>query len=660
MKEKPAILGPAIGKRDMDGRREARVGTVFLLSNGVVTTTPSTHAMQRTSWRDALNKNRAANGLPSLTEREVEDEVRHSVDLLFDDRHVLIRPEPQAMDQAFEADELLQTQKLVSSKREIRYLNTQNKTIRDALRARGENWRMSRLPVSPIDMNMLIASSVAALGCEPIYFYNQSTGTRFLTLGRFASLDTLPDEAFRKQFTEIIIYSDKRNRFWNLEVDIFPQGCAFTRQAFKSLNADSLTIDELRAVYRRLLDDFRQAVPADLHDENTGNIEWRNELCSALTVQPNAVETEILIQGISSEFYRQIKWLPGCRIENGELIFDPIFDELEADPGNAELQAICDPRAKAIIFNYIRECSTIEYINIGCIEHSLSSTRPTNTQRYIVQLKEASKPEPELRILRFQKWGVKEHLDEGRNLLDSIMLSMDYTDYVLDRRLGSRQLGMNLSGWLATGRIEETYGGMNCEYCGSRCWTVYFERAYVPGEATDKIPPNHYANPEFNRRFARLLGEAAAVNCIVGRADEQHGKQVIFDDGDEVIACNAGMPESLIVSDHTGAFTQWEEPLARDAEAYAAPVNRRVAHMLNATEFAGIYLGAFQTRFEQVQQEYKNHKTAFDRLFGHRPVDAAGSFAYRWEKILARLSQTDAAELTRLIRSHINPGTPSP
>ena len=655
MNEELDILGPDIDDRDASGRRKARVGTLYLKSNGLVTS-GNMHVLQRLAWFNHLDKVRAGKGLPALTEDEKDDEVAHSVDLLFSDKHVLIRPDPNAMALAFEADERLQT---LVSKLSIRYLNTQCALVRDALRARGENWRMSRLPVSSDEMNKLITDSVAALECQPIYFYNQSTGTRFLTLGKFASLEDLPGEAFRRQLQEIIQFSATTNRFGNPEIDVFPPDGAFSRKTFKTLDAGTLPDAALRAAYRDVLTAFRQAVPAELHSEATANIEWRNQLCAALTRQPNALESGNLIQGISSVFFMQIKWLPGCHIDKGELIFDPIFDELKAAPNNEELHPLFNPRAKAILFNYIRERSTIEYINIGCIEHSLSATRPQDTERFIVQLKEAGKPEPELRILRFQKWDVKMHLDENHDLLTAVMKSMEYTDYILDRRLGCRQLGMNLPGGLSSGRIEETYAGKNEQYHGARCWTVYFDREYVTGEATDKIPLRHYTSPDFNLRFARLLGEAAAINCIVGRADEQGS--VIFDDGDEVIACDAsGTPDRLTVSDHTGAFAQWEAPLTRDAEAYAKPINWRSAHMPNAPEFADAYLRAFQTRFEQVQQEYKKRKKAFDRLLGHRIDDPNGSYAHRWKGVLERLVTSDAAELTRLIRSHIKPGAPAP
>ncbi len=646
------ILGEPIFARDETGRLKSRIGTIFLKTPGLVTQT-GIHATQRLAWIKELNRERLEAGRPKLSNKEFDDEMTHSVDLLFDDHFVLIRPDPYAMALAFEADELLQT---LVSKRKIRFLNTQQESVRNALRARGENWRMSRLPVSPEEMNRLIANARVAINGMPLYFYNPSTGTRFLTLETFEWLESRSDDVFHKHLEEIVHHSSMRNRFGYPEIDIFPPGCAFTRQAFEALNVEGLSTEALHTAYRKLLDVFRESVPLSLHEETFENIEWRNLLCTALIMQPNAIAPEELLQGLSPEFYMQIEWLPGCRIEEGELLFDPVCEELEITPNDTELTAICDQRAKAVIFNYLREFGTIEYINIGRISRSLSRRVPITQRRtnvYIVQVKEVGKPEPELRILRFQKWGVCEHLDEGKDLIQSIMEAVDYTDYILDRRLGCRQLGMNLPEKVTTGRIPETYTGTNRSYIGARCWAIYFERSYIHGRATDKILPQCYDDPEFNRRLARLLGEAAAVNCIVGRAYPDMG--VMFDDGDEVVVLDVdGLPTHLIVSDHTGTFTQYEHPLLSSAKAYAAPVNKRLQHIRNKAEFAQLYLSSFQNRFEHVQQEYRRRKRAFDTLFKHRPLDKAGSFAYRWLCILTRLDDTDAAMLTQHIRCQID------
>lgn len=645
------ILGDPIFSRDETGRLKSKIGTFFLRTPGLVTA-PGIHATQRILWIKALNAERRQAGLPLLTNEEVDAEMERSVDLLFDDQFVLIRPDPYAMELAFEADELLQA---LVSKRKIRYLNTQHERIRSALCARGENWRMSRIPCSTEEMNQLIASARVAIEGLPIYFYNPSTGTRFLTLDTFGWLSRLPDDLFRTQLQEIAKHCALRNRFGHPEVDIFPPGCAFTRQAFEALNAEGLPGPALRAAYQKLLETFRAAVPEQLQDEVVDNPEWRNLICSALTTPPNAVTAEEIIPGISPEFYMQIEWLPGARIEDGELIFDSLFDEPESVAEDPSLGALCDLRAKGVIFNYVRELGNLELINVGRIARSLSTRKPDAHQRanvYVVQVKEADKPNSELHILRFQKWCVYEHLDEGKDLITAIMEAADYTDYVLDRRLGCRQLGMNLPAKVTSGRIRETYAGINKAYHGARCWVIYFEREYIRGHATDKIRARLYANPEFGRRVARLLGEAAAINLIVGRTYTD--KRVMFDDGDEVIVSDAdGLPDHLIVSDHTGTFTEYQCPLHVCAFDYAEPVNRRAAYLPNAAEFAELYLQALHNQFTHTQQEYRRRRRAFDNLFKHHPVDPAGSFAYRWQCVLKRLDTTDAAALVAAIRSHI-------
>ena len=64
-------------------------------------------------------------------------------------------------------------------------------------------------------------------------------------------------------------------------------------------------------------------------------------------------------------------------------------------------------------------------------------------------------------------------------------------------------------------------------------WSTYFQRDYIRGIASDKIPACRFEDPAYALQFARLLGRAAAPNMIVGRCDLNG--QVLFDDGDEVV-----------------------------------------------------------------------------------------------------------------------------
>jgi hypothetical protein len=246
-----------------------------------------------------------------------------------------------------------------------------------------------------------------------------------------------------------------------------------------------------------------------------------------------------------------------------------------------------------------------------------------------------------------QKWGIREHLNEGKDLLPSIMEAEEYTEYILDRRLGCRQLGMNLPPRMTTRKISEHYRGTR--YDGQLIWSTYFERDYLPGLASDKIPRSRFMNPAYCIKFAELLGKAAASSLIVGRMNLQNS--VLFDDGDEVILENgSGLPTELIVSDHTGTFTDYFSPLDTFASSYAAPILRRIPFFPSPQAVIDAYLASFVERVLHIQQDYRLRKRAFDMLFKHRPRDERGSFAYRWERVLDRLNHTKPANLESAIR----------
>ena len=645
-------IGEPLFAQDPTGRPLSRVATVFLRTPGLVTL-PGIHAMQRLAWVAALDADRAAAGATPLTDAERDAEFDASADLLLDGNTVLIRPDPSRMDLAFQADDFLQT---LVSKRHIRFLNTAHAAVRNALRGRGENWRMSPLPQTLEEIIALIADSRSAIQHAPLYYYNRATGTRFLTCEAFRWLATLDDAVFRAQLDEIARHCARRNRLGHPEIEVFPAACPFDRSAFAALAGPADTCAALRLRHAALAADYEAAVPPTLRTDAPEDPEWRKAMCAALLKQANAAVSDEIVSGLSAEFYLQIEWLPGARIEDGELIFDPLFDDCAVHPDDAGLRDLCDLRAHGFIFNYVREFREIEYINIGRISRSLSrrdviSQRPTV---YITEVKHIHTDEPVVRILRLQKWGIAEHLDEGKDLLRSIIEAEDYTDYILDRRLGCQQLGMNLAPQVVSRRISETYTGTQALYCGQTYWITYLERPYLAGWASDKIPPHRYENAAFNLSLARLLGAAAATNLIIGRTRTDRAT-VLFDDGDEIVLFDADdMPLNLLVSDNTGTFSHYRQPLLELAAAYAAPINRRARLMPNARAFAACYLSAFVVRFDSTRCEYLRRKRAFDKLFSHRTRDEGGSFAYRWECILARLAASRSEPLAEAIRKAID------
>jgi hypothetical protein len=108
-----------------------------------------------------------------------------------------------------------------------------------------------------------------------------------------------------------------------------------------------------------------------------------------------------------------------------------------------------------------------------------------------------------------------------------------------------------------------------------------------------------------------------------------------------------------VVADQMGTFADYQTELEHFAADYAGPVNRRISLVTDPAEFAALYVESFELRFEKIQSEYQKRKRGFDMLFKHRPRDEAGSFAYRWERVLDRLRRAEPRHLGQLIRSFI-------
>ncbi len=649
------VLGEHPFAKDTGGRLRSPIATLFLRTPGLVTL-PGIHATQRVAWVDALNVLRTAEGRPPLDPAEVELEWAESVDLIIESDTLLIRPDPEALDLAFRGDELLLE---FVSKRQIRFLYVTNLKVRNALRDRGEYWRMSPLPRTGEEMREMILASRLGIGGGVIYYFNRVTGTRYLTLAEFRSLARFSDEDLRVHLVEIQTNCRRRNRVGNPEIDFFLAEGRFGEADFRALDFKELDAAAVRAAHAELGGRFEGAVPAHLREDNPEDIEWRNRMFGVLLGQRDEAINEDVLMGLSPEFFMQVEWLPGGRIEDEELIFDPVFDELDRAPENLILRRLCDLRARAFIFNYIREYGNIEYVNIGRISRSLSYRSYIGGLRhnvYIAQVKRRDLAEPVVHIVRVQKWGVPDHLDAGKEFFAAVMESDEYADYVLDRRLGCRQLGMNLPPRVVTRRIQERYAGPTKRYAGATYWLSCFERDYIDGRATDKLPPAAYRMPDYALRLAALLGEAAAPNLIVG-STERDGSPV-FDEGDEVVCFDEqGLPARIQVADHTGTFMDFTSPFVRLAPAYALPVNSRLGLLPDARAFSEAYLAAFVSRFTHIQHDYRRHRRAFRALFRYRPRDEKGSFAYRWERVLDRLEAADPAAVGGVIREHVKHST---
>jgi len=313
-----------------------------------------------------------------------------------------------------------------------------------------------------------------------------------------------------------------------------------------------------------------------------------------------------------------------------------------------------DAIAHELICNLTREYDGIEFINVGKIVRSLSRRVFTGGRRdvYVAHFRSRGSTSDELHIIRFQKWGVRERLDEGKSMLQSMREAEEYTDYILDRRLACRQVGMRLAARLWVRKVQERYRGVQQSQVGQTIWTPYIEREYIPGIATDKVPRAKLNDSAYAVQLAEALGRAAATNLIVGRAGPTG--QVVFDDGDEMLTEDvAGKISDIVVADPTGSFMNFQNELSLDAPAYADPIRRRLTFVPDSEAFTQAYVDAFAKQFESTQNSYRRRRKSFDALFRHRRRDPEGNLAHRWATVLARLDQSDAESLSNIIRENL-------
>ena len=157
-----------------------------------------------------------------------------------------------------------------------------------------------------------------------------------------------------------------------------------------------------------------------------------------------------------------------------------------------------DEKSRKFILNFVREYGDLEFVNVGRVIGSLSrrAAMPGRRGVYIAVLKQRHNTDEIVTIIRMQKQGVREYLDQGLSLLDAMISAEEYTEYILDRRLGCRQLGMNLPLRVTAKKISERYTPpRGAPYS---IWTPYFEREYIRGIATDKLPPSLFESREFS------------------------------------------------------------------------------------------------------------------------------------------------------------------
>lgn len=623
-----------------------QIATVFPQA-GVVVTLPGIHATQRAAYLDHVDAQRRTQGLPGLNEAEREAILETSVDLIVKEGKILIRPDPNRMDLAFEADTLLQER---VSKRRIHFLFVSDPRVRHAISQRGEAWRIYALPRSAEQIKRLISGARISAGGRAIYYYNALCGIRILTCQEFAKLGEFCDEELRPHLVEIATLAGRHNIRGYPELQPFMIQGNFSIADMAQVPWATLTPLDLRQKFAQWYARYLAAVASGFERDDIEDAPWRNHMYAALVGHEDDELSESDLLGLSAEYFMQIEWLPGARIENGEIIFDSVSDE-QAASGDV---GPCDMVVHGLICNLMQEQSDLEFINIGRVISSLSKRTASSGRRevYVEHFRTTGANQDTLQIIRMQKWGVREHLDDGKDLLRAMIEADEYTDFIMDRRLGCRQLGMRLSPRVSVRKVMERYDGQQKGAVGTTIRSTYFQREYLVGLASDKIPNSKLKDRAYATALARCLGEAAAPNMIVGRCDPEG--RVIFDDGDEVVVEDEdGMPATIVVADHTATFGDYRGELMRAAPAYADAINRRAASVAELEEFTQAFLEGFLTRFRHILADYHSRPRAYDALFRNRRCDPAGNLAFRWKLVLSRLNQAHPDELAQEIRRHV-------
>lgn len=660
-------VGADLFAKGPNGRYVSSIATWFP-RHQVLVTEPPLHALQRAEFQRWYRQAQLDAKLPEPKERSVNWAAAESVDLIIAPGDViLIRPEMYRLDLAFLADKQLQDDPGIPEGR-IRFLGKHNQRVRQALKERGDLWRLGEAPQRQ-DTAPALELAPLPIGCGAIYYYNPHTGTRLLIYAEFDRLGALDDEALAAQLDEIGRYSSRRNRHGHPEIGfVSADALKFGASNFAGLKFPEMSSAVLRAKYQELRDLFAAAVEGELRKHPRDSAEVRRLLQALIAAESSAPRSTDEARSSDNDILPKVCWLPGGHFEEGEFFFSAAFLKTRREPQPpSELEPLWDPLARGFIANFIREHSHIEYLNLGRVKSPPAEPLASRGRRgvYVAEIKLRGESLPRVLVLRVLRWGIRERLGElnrdGRpkTFDQAVFETEEYIDYVLDRRLACLQLGMRLPRRVNMRRVTEVYDGIREEYRGRPLPVIYFERDYLPGTAANRLPERKLAEPEYTQALARLLGQAAAPNIVVGRTLNPQAPgvpgAVLFDNGDEIIVEGPdGLPAEMLLVDHSGAFADWRtDSLLPFARSYAAPVNDRVTQVADPKAFAEAYLAAFRAELDRLLSDYRQRRRAFDGLFKPQPQMAEGSLTHRWECVLKRLADTDPEALTQAIRQHI-------
>lgn len=644
------IIGDNFLAKDNTGRPLNTLATVFPGFHLAVTGRNEIHGMQVDRAIHYLKSIVPGAEASPLTENICRDAVCVNI---FRER-IILRIEQDNIGKGLAADLLLQR---FIPKAAIQFTGHHLAEVRKALRLRGEIWRFSPPPIMEKDFSDLLCHCRTRIKTGVRFFHNKHTGEHVLTYQEAEAVRALFSEHTHEALAcirEIIHLSRLLNHQGYPELSFLVPagrepdarmleeivGSPAPDENFAALQARPVhQIEKSRIIYERFLREFAEHAGPDLLSDDPGNTLWRaTVLCRLYNIDERTTAEWAL--GLGPEFYLNIRWLPGALIAQDQLCFEPEAPD----------------RIKKLIEYYLRTRNDFLSINVGSIVTPLTDRNQAGEERevFIVNLS-LPDDQKDIRHIRMSKWDVLHRIKQGLSLEQAITDTRIYRDFIIDRLVAIRILGLPIPEFKQID-IEDELGA-------STIPVYYFERDYIPGIATDKIPTLFYARAGFLPQLAFFLGQAAAASLVLGRTDPR-SNQLYYDDGDEIIRLDAaGLPIAFMLLETTGSFKDWTTPIEN---MLPHCIEHFVRHMEKARQ-----QGAAQPEFSSALQSFsdglKNEILRMQALIDDisadiRPLFSDRSFEdggirCRWEGVIDRLGRTRPEQLETLIYGspHIRP-----
>lgn len=628
------ILGPDFFSWDEGGQLLSPIAVIFprLL---LLVTGRGIHAELIVTAEAILRDRCRQKEQRELTAEEEYELYEKVVPLMVRDKTVLIRSFPDDMDRVFAADELLQR---LLPKASIQFTGIHIASVREQLRRRGESWRISPAPRSSKEIYHFIRSCRVHVNTNATYYQNAQSGERFLTYEEFQRIRPLLRKAPQKAMSrlrEIHQLSQLVNDQGVPELSFFlPAETRLTTRPLGDLIAllegpdTPQNIDRAEALFDFFALSYAVAAGDELTVDGEKHTTWQTTMYCRLYDLNEKVLEEWMLR-LSPEFHLNVRWLPGADLRVGEVLFE----------------TTAEPKVRSLINYFVTTWPGIVSINVGRVEASLTERDVTEEERevYLVVLGLPEGKE-EIRLLRMIKWDVIHRLKQGFPLSQAIRDTVSYRDYILDRLRAVAALEIPILSYSAI-QFEEELQGVG------EVPIFFFDRSYIAGMVSDKIPLPYYAKSGFIVRLARLLGIAAAASMVLGRASHRTG-ELFFDDGDEVIQLDEEkLPARLVISETTGSFTDSITPLmallpqcVKHLAAHLEKARRRRVRVADLKTAAEAFVAGLTGELERMQARL-NDQTAGLRSLFNGSTDEPGSVRARWESMLNRLATTDVAAL---------------